>query len=50
MYKPLIMTEQMRDNLKMLTEEEKYKALEFERENVQMVLSMADWVYQMNKL
>lgn len=49
-YKPLIMTKQMRDDLKMLTEEEKYKALEFERNNVQMVLSIADWVYQMNKL
>ena len=43
--KPFIITKAINDELNTLTENEKIDALEFERENAQMVLSIADWVY-----
>lgn len=46
--KPFIMTKAIKDELNTLTENEKYDALDFERENAQMVLSIADWAYTMN--
>lgn len=47
---PMIITQEVKEDLNTLTKEEEYEALEFERDNVQMVLSMADWVYEMNKM
>ena len=47
---PMIITQEVKEDLNSLTKEEEYEALEFERENVQMVLSMADWIYEMNKI
>jgi hypothetical protein len=46
----MLISMELKEELNTLTREEETEALKFMRENVQMVLSSAEWVYRMNKI